>query len=202
MSAAIVDTSVLSGFARIHRLNLLARVLSPYDVVTTVEVFDEIRQGISLYPALEQLLGISWIREVSLTEPAELDLFARYFTRLDLGEATVLAYAKRHGVVALLDEKAGRTLAREEHIAHHGSLWVVAGGIRGGTLSMDQSSEVVDALRSEGCYLPCTGAEFPAWAHQHGLLGVFSADADGSRRAMRELPNGMRPGGARTDEDL
>lgn len=181
MNEAVLDTSVLCCFARIERMDLLGRVLSAFEVVVTEDVLDEVRRRSAIEPVLHRAIGLPWIRVVQLQEPAELELFTRYYQRLDLGESTVLAYAKRRGVVALLDEKAGRQLAREEQIAVHGSIWVLAGAIRGGMLTMDQACEMIDVLRDAGTYLPCTGADFPAWAHLHGLLVADEATPSETR---------------------
>jgi hypothetical protein len=52
----------------------------------------------------------------------------------------------------------------------HGTIWLLAGACRDGKLSESAAGNLVDALRATGLRLPCTGAEFPAYARQYGLM--------------------------------
>ena len=52
----------------------------------------------------------------------------------------------------------------------HGTIWLLADACRDGKLSEPAAGNLVDALRATGLRLPCTGAEFPGFVRQHGLL--------------------------------
>lgn len=46
----------------------------------------------------------------------------------------------------------------------------LAGACRQGKLTPAGTGTLIDALRATGHRLPCTGAGFPSYARQHGLL--------------------------------
>jgi len=100
---------------------------------------------------------------------------AEYMRRLgsgdrDLGEATVLAWAEVHGAIAVIDERVGTRHGRGRGVDVHGTLWVIAKAIRGGLLSDEQASEIVQALSDADASFPCDGSTFIEWARQEGLL--------------------------------
>ncbi len=172
MTDFIADTSVLSSFARTNHLSLLPALLDGSRVLTTPEVLKEVRDGVPQHPGLGVILAAEWLAPVSLSTAAELSTFAACYRRADLGESTVLAYAKHHGAVVLLDDKVGRVLAQEQAIAFKGSLWLLARALHQQLLDEPQVSRLIDAMRACGSRLPCTGADFLPWAHQNGLLPV------------------------------
>lgn len=172
MTDFIADTSVLSSFARTNHLPLLPRLLDGSRVLVTSEVLKEVRDGVPHYPSLSAILAAEWLVPASLTTGAELSTFAAYYRRADLGESTVLAYAKHHGAIALLDDKVGRILAQEHGIAFKGSLWLLAQALHQQLLDEPQVAQLIDAMRASGSRLPCAGADFFPWAHQNGLWPV------------------------------
>jgi hypothetical protein len=52
----------------------------------------------------------------------------------------------------------------------HGTIWLLARACRDGKLTLVAADSLIEALRSTGLRLPCTGGEFPRYAQQHGLL--------------------------------
>lgn len=169
----ILDTSVPSNFARAGRLELLEGVLAPWTVVTTREVMRELREGAKLHPELAGTLALPWLKEVRLTEPRELQVFAEYGRRLgngqrNLGERTILAWAECHGAVAILDDRVGRQVAKEHDVRYHGTLWLLNEGIGRALLDWKEADRLIQAFRGTGAYLPAMDdGGFEAWARRH-----------------------------------
>jgi len=141
-----------------------------------VEVQIEIRAGVATMPDLADVLTANWLEPVELSDVRELAAFARYKTQLgggpktNTGEAAVLAWAKVHGGVAIIDERAASRLAQRDGIVAHGSLWLVAQGVRSGELERSAAETLVDELRATDMRLPTDGKGLFAWAHEQELL--------------------------------
>ena len=127
-------------------------------------------------PDLADVLTADWLEPVELSEVNELAAFARYKTQLgggptkNTGEAAVLAWARIHGGVAIIDERAASRIAQRDHILVHGSLWLVVQGVRQGELNRSAAETLVDELRATGMRLPTDGRGLFAWAYEQGLL--------------------------------
>ncbi len=193
MTTYVLDASVLIGFARARRLEVLADVLRDEQVKTTPEVLDEVRNKASVYPEVESALALPWIETVQVSGLKAMGVYAEYAKRVgssttgNVGEATVLAWAECHGATAVIDEKVGRDAAKERGVLFKGSLGLIAHGIERRILSMPQATQLIDELKATGTHLPCSGQEFPAWANQRGLFGpAFGPDVgapvDGATR--------------------
>jgi predicted nucleic acid-binding protein len=105
----------------------------------------------------------------------ELRLFANYARRLgsgarDIGEAATLAWAEAHGGTAIVDERAGTRHGRERNVDVHGTLWLIAEGVRDGSLDASRCEALVDALQAAEAWFPCSGSDFMEWAQTEGLL--------------------------------
>jgi len=88
----------------------------------------------------------------------------------DLGEASVLAAAEELDAVALVDERDATRVGRAYGIEVHGTVWLLAQACRDGKVTEVGAGNLVDALSATGMRLPCTGAEFPRFVREHGLL--------------------------------
>ena len=127
-------------------------------------------------PDLADVLTANWLEPIELSDVHELSTFARYKTQLgggpktNTGEAAVLAWAKVHGGVAIIDERAASRLAQRDGIVAHGSLWLVAQGVRSGELERSAAETLVDELRATDMRLPTDGKGLFAWAHEQELL--------------------------------
>src|ERR1700733_12882692 len=88
----------------------------------------------------------------------------------DLGEASVFAAAEIRSATAITDDQAAVRVVRAYGLNVHGTIWLLADACRDGKHSESAAGSLVDVLRATGLRLPCTGAEFPAYARQHGLL--------------------------------
>jgi predicted nucleic acid-binding protein len=157
-------------------LDVLEKIVSPYTCLTPGEVVTEILVGMDAHPHLAKVPSLSWLRVVELAGFEEIVAFARYKTELgggpwrNTGEAAVLAWTAVHGGVALIDERAGTRIAQRDGIEVHGTLWLVANGVRLGELPRTDAERIIDDLAATEMALPVDGRGFFAWAYAEGLL--------------------------------
>jgi len=172
----VFDTSVLGHFARSGELDTLEELTGHCRCVIPAEVMAEIVRGMAAYPALAPALRVTWAEIVELTEVAEIVAFARYKAELgggptrNKGEAAVLAWTAVNGGTAIVDEAAATRAARRDGMDVHGTLWLVANGVRGELLDRHTAEVIVDSLVATGMRLPVDGAGFFTWAYGEGLL--------------------------------
>jgi len=171
----VIDAMCPSHFARAERLDVLRDLLLDKECWTTRVVLEEIRRGVIAYPALNDVLVADWFRVAQLDTLNEIGCFARWVNRLgsgerDLGEASVFAAAELRSATAITDDPAAVRVARTYGLDVHGTIWVLANACRDGKLTETAAGNLIDALRATGLRLPCTGAEFPAYARQYRLL--------------------------------
>lgn len=106
----------------------------------------------------------------------EVVAFARYKAELgggpdqNTGEAAVLGWTAVHGGIAIIDERAGTRMAQRDGIVVHGTLWLVANGVRSEKLSRLHAERMIDELAATDMALSVDGAGFLAWAYEEGLL--------------------------------
>jgi hypothetical protein len=68
------------------------------------------------------------------------------------------------------DDREAVRVGRAHGARVHGTIWLLAGACREGKLTPVATENLIESPRSTGLRLPCTGAEFPQYARQHGLL--------------------------------
>jgi predicted nucleic acid-binding protein len=171
----VLDATCLSHFARAERLDVLRDLLVDKECWTTRVVLEELDKGVAEYPALQGVRAGDWLKVAELDTLDEVQLFASWVGRTgsgerDLGEASVFAAAELHGATAITDDREAVRVARTYGLDAHGTIWLLAGACRDGKLSEPSAGNLIDALRSTGMRLPCTGAEFPDYARRYGLL--------------------------------
>jgi predicted nucleic acid-binding protein len=171
----VLDATCLSHFARADRLDVLRDLLLGKECLTTETVLAELNRGIADYPLLGNVPDQEWLRVAGLDSVAEIRLYDTWLKRVgsagrDRGEASVFAVAERHAVTAITDDRKAAKVARFYGLDVHGTVWLLAGACREGKLTPQAAGSLIDALRATGHRLPCTGAGFPRYAHQHGLL--------------------------------
>jgi len=176
-SGLVVDTGPLSHLAKAGCLSILRSVAGKRNVIIPDAVEDELRRGAHSEPHLNQVLDAEWIMRCSLESGPELAAFGKFASRLvagdrNVGEAAVLAYAEVHNVCAIIDDGAGRKAAREYGIQLLPTLALLCEGIRGGLLTVQFVSDIVDYLIETEYRLPFGPGEFVRWADEHDLLGV------------------------------
>jgi predicted nucleic acid-binding protein len=169
------DTMCLAHFARADRLDVLRDLLVGRDSWTTTVVRSELREGATHHPQIEQALVLDGMQIARLDSLEELSCFVKWTSRLgaqdrDLGEASVFAAAELQTGIAITDDREATKVARRHGADVHGTIWLLAMACREGKLTPVAAGNVVDALRREGAYLPCTGDEFVPFAIRYGLL--------------------------------
>lgn len=171
----VLDAMSLSHFARAERLDVLRDLLVDKECWTTQVVLEEVRQGVAAYPKLNDALAADWLKVAQLDSLNEIRCFTLWVRRLgsgerDLGEASVFAAAELRSAAAITDDPAAVRVARTHGLDVHGTIWLLANACRDGKLTESAAGNLIDALRATGLRLPCTGAEFPGYARQYGLL--------------------------------
>ncbi|CAN5223645.1 hypothetical protein BH23ACT9_BH23ACT9_26940 [soil metagenome] len=170
------DNTPLSHFARAGRLETLEKLVAPYRCITPAQVTNEIHMGTREHPSLARVLSADWLEAVEIQEINEVIAFAKYKAELgggpdrNNGESAVLAWTSVHGGTAIIDERAGTRIARRDGIDVHGTLWLVANGVRSETLARPDAERIVDELAATDMALPIDGAGFFAWAYEEGVL--------------------------------
>ena len=109
----LLDTSVLVNFLVIRRLDLL-RDHPFHRFVVTDHVRAEITEHYPDQRALvEQALTSGWLRESTVSEPNELEVFAELTAsgRLGAGECSAIAFAVCRQLPLAMDDKAARKRA-------------------------------------------------------------------------------------------
>jgi len=139
----VADAGPLIGLARVGGLDvvraLFGRVLVPPAVYSELKVSSS-RAGAT---ALATAVGEGWLGQREITHVP-----ARLIRSVDLGEAQAIALAKEAGALLLIDERAGRTAARREHVLIIGTGALLVGAKRRGVLP--EVRPVLDALFQSG----------------------------------------------------
>jgi hypothetical protein len=78
VTSLVLDTTVLSHFARADRADELRMAVADDEPVLLAEVAAELARGITGYPSLRSAVSDGWLKPVELDELPELAAFARY----------------------------------------------------------------------------------------------------------------------------
>lgn len=170
----VFDTGPLSHFAKQSWLGILRAVLGQRTAIIPDTVVSELKSGVHKHPHLQSVLDAAWIEQRELTaEYQELATFAALLVGKDsrnIGEAGVLAYAKAHGLVAIIDDGPARKAAKAHCVRFQGTLALLCEGIRSELLSVALVSTVADHLIESEYRLPFGPGGFEKWAYQQGMV--------------------------------
>jgi predicted nucleic acid-binding protein len=160
-------------------LAVLRSVAGERVVVIPDAVEFELREGALSHPHLNSILAAEWIKRVALSSEAELQAFAHFSSLLvagnrNVGEAAVLAYAKTHTAIAVVDDGAARRAARDANVSQQGTLGLLCEAIRNELLTVAVVADVADHLLETEYRLPFAAGGFERWAKDNGLLGPAS----------------------------
>ena len=170
--ACVWDASALHHVSRAGRLDVLGSfVRGPTDAPWRHYVTEVVLEELDMY----DLEGPNWCEIVSTTELADLVEFAVWSERMsdgihDLGEASVAAWASRRDLIAVIDDKDARKVARRHGCRVHGSLWLLCEAVNADLLDLTSASSFVDAVMAEGARFGFTRHGFAAWARANKLL--------------------------------
>jgi predicted nucleic acid-binding protein len=142
----LLDTSVLINFLVIRRLDLLGGH-PRYRFVLTDHVRGEITEH---YPdqlaQLQDALNAGWFREMSVTDPLEVEMFVDLSSsgRLGAGECSAIAVATCRSLPLAVDDKAARRRASSSspsvELLNTESL--VVSLIQAGQMTVDEADEI------------------------------------------------------------
>ena len=146
----VVDTTVLSNYARIRRPELLRLALGSSAVMT-----EAVRQELSVGEARGSVprCDWSWMPTTVLTEP-EQSLARQLGAYVDLGEATCLAVAINRAGTLVTDDRGARRQAKERHVSLSGSVGVLKRLVDSEQLEVRQAEEYLAAMIAEGYRSP------------------------------------------------
>lgn len=145
----LLDTTVLSNFARIERLDLLRLALP--DAATTPQVLTELERGVAAGNLMTQ--AWDWLEVVRLT-PYEKANLARIRLVLDDGEASCIAVALERKASLFSDDMDARRYARRQGISISGTLGVLSLLVKKQQLSLDKADDLLQAMITQGYRSP------------------------------------------------
>jgi predicted nucleic acid-binding protein len=160
--AVICDTTLLSNFARVDRLDLLPRGLGR-PIFTTVQVVDEIGAGVRAgYKHLAELearllAGAGSFPILELAS-AELTTFSDLRLRLHAGEASCLAIALHRGFILGTDDLAARRMAQARNVSVIGTVGVPI-LCRHSVLLLDEANAILQDLIAAGYRSPISSLD-------------------------------------------
>ena len=132
----ISDTTPLITLMKAMRLDILKNLFE--EVCIPEAVFHELISN-PLYPdEAAQIKKSDFVKVVSVSKTESVRLIQRA-TGLDLGESEAIVYADdNHADLLLMDEAAGRAVARKMNIPIMGSVGVLLNAFRSGVLRADE----------------------------------------------------------------
>ena len=157
---AIANTTVISNFARVGRIDLLRAVLANLYIPT--EVYAEIQAGLEegyaflsqVEAAISPLFEDGWIVLVALEGDAEFSLFGQISDNLHPGEAACLTIAKQRDWLLLTDDQAARKLATKLGLELSGTLGILVQAVKTGLLALDEANTLLDQMIANGYRSP------------------------------------------------
>jgi len=155
----IVNTTVLSNFAFVERLDLLESLLGVVYIATDVyaEILDGLAEGYAFYDAVEHEIqapsGEPWLLLTAPTDE-ELRLFTALLGALHQGEAACLAIAATRGWAFLTDDRRARRAARRLNTLVSGTLGVLVEAIKSDLIGIDQANALLAKMMKAGYYSP------------------------------------------------
>jgi predicted nucleic acid-binding protein len=153
----VVNSTVLSNFAAVGRLDLLRDTAAPLYLPS--EVYQEIlvgqMAGYAFYDGMEQhivpLSPDGWLRLVTMTE-GEWQLAASLPARLHQGERACLCIARQRAWGFLTDDYAARQQAAAWNIPLSGTIGVLLLSIQDGRLTIDQGNVWLNKMIDQANY--------------------------------------------------
>jgi predicted nucleic acid-binding protein len=147
----IFDSSVLSAFAVVGRLELLAARYAGR-AHWTIEVYNEIDRGVADSPSLGALLIASWLNEpirsldVVAIERVRLALGGRPRNRRHLGEAASIVVAQSEGMTVAIDDYDATVFARSSGLGTTTTPAILGDCIRAHLISSAEAEALLLAM--------------------------------------------------------
>jgi len=156
----IANTTILSNFAAVGRLDLLRDLLG--EVYLTTEVYAEIQDGLAegcdFYAGIEAFLhplaADGWLKLTSLEGDDERRLFGRLPKALHHGEASCLAIAAVRDWALLSDDDRARKAAGDLGVIVSGTLGALTMAVRTGVLTLTEANVLLTRMIRAGYRSP------------------------------------------------
>ncbi len=147
----LLDNTVLSNFAVIHRVDLLRTALG--EAASVPQVLDEFRAGVlnGRVPPVDW----SWLSILNLTSE-EQALFAKIALHLNDGEAACLAVAVLRGGQIVTDDRDAREIAAQMRVSVSGTIGLLIRLVSIGVLNVPQADQLLGEMISAGYRSPIT----------------------------------------------
>ncbi len=156
----IANTTIISNFAAVGRLDLLRDLLGEVHISTEVyaEIQDGQVEGYDFYGDIEShirpLTPGGWLHLTSLQNDNELRLLNQLPAALHRGEASCLAIAAQRGWALLTDDARARQAAWELGVTLSGTLGILIQAVRAGLISMDKANQLLGQMIQLGYRSP------------------------------------------------
>lgn len=158
--SVITNTTLVSNFAAIRRLNLLHHCWESLYIPEQVfaEILDGRMQGYTFYDNIEREISPmtpgGWLQLTSLQSPEEFRLFGELLGDLHHGEAACLAIAAQRKWVFLSDDRATRQAAAKLDVPVSGTLGVLVSLVKRGLLKPEEGDLALQAMVKKGYFSP------------------------------------------------
>ena len=153
----VVNSTVLSNFAAVGRLDLLRDTAGPLYLPTNVYNEVQIGQmaGFAFYDDIEQHIAPfapnGWLHLVALTDD-EVRLSATLPASLHQGEIACLCIARQRGWGFLTDDRAARQQAQVWNVPLSGTIGVLLLAIQDSRLSVEEGNTLLRAMIDKAHY--------------------------------------------------
>ena len=142
----VSDTTPLISLMKAARLEVLEKLYN--EIMIPEAVYSELTTNDKYAEEAEEIGECAFIRVVAVGE-RKADEVLRKVSGLDLGESEAIIYADDHGVdILLMDEDAGRRVAKAMGIRVRGTIGVLLLAYDKGVLSADDVDDAVNRLRA------------------------------------------------------
>ncbi len=160
--SVISNTTVISNFAAINRLDILQALYKRLFISTDVyaEIQEGLDEGYSFYTHLNQFIApfqpSGWIHLTGFASEMELHYLGTFPKRLHKGEASCLAIAKVRNWLLLTDDLAARQEAERLKIRLSGLLGCLVLAVERQICSLDTANALLLMMIQRGYRSPLT----------------------------------------------
>lgn len=142
----IADTTVISNFALINRIDVLKNTIKAF---TTEEVVEELR-----ICAEKGIFEFDFDIEIISMNDKERLTFFRLTEKFGRGEASCLAIGMHRKVSILTDDFDARKFAQRTGVPVSGTIGVLVNAIERGIISKGEGNELLHRMIKKGFYSP------------------------------------------------
>ena len=149
----VFDTVVISNFIFADALDLLQQRYKNKGLITS-EVYGELVVGMEKYPKLQEvdiLFADNSFELVALARE-EIKHCQQLLTSLDLGEASVITYAKTHQYIVVSDDRAARYHCSSVDVPVTGTIGILKACVQDQQLALEEADIILGKMIEEGFY--------------------------------------------------